>query len=82
GELLELFPQFNPGEVKFHYLTIEKNATLVCKPGIEAARPLPGRLWKNLYLAGDWTRTGLPPTMESAVLSGRMAAEAVARDVN
>jgi zeta-carotene desaturase len=82
GELPELFPQFNPGEVKFHYIIIEKNATLVCKPGIEAARPLPGRLWKNLYLAGDWTRTGLPPTMESAVLSGRMAAEAVARDVN
>jgi zeta-carotene desaturase len=36
--------------------------------------------WTGIYLAGDWTATGWPSTMESGVRSGYLAAEAVARD--
>jgi hydroxysqualene dehydroxylase len=38
-------------------------------------RPGAATQWHNLLLAGDWTDTGLPATIEGAVLSGRRAAE-------
>jgi len=47
-------------------------------PGAETARPAANAL-PGLWLAGDWTRTGLPSSMESAVRSGRLAAEEVLR---
>jgi 15-cis-phytoene desaturase len=52
------------------------------EPGFEARRPS-NRVGKvhGLYVAGDWTRTALPESMESAVRSGRLAAEAVLEDV-
>ena len=55
----------------------EKRATFV--PGISTIdkRPNSKTSIKNLFLAGDWTNTGLPSTIESAVKSGRMAAELV-----
>jgi zeta-carotene desaturase len=54
----------------------EKQATFSLAPG-EPARPSNRTMVPGLVLAGDWTDTGLPSTIESAVLSGRAAAEAI-----
>jgi len=60
----------------------EKRATFAATPAEEAKRPGARTRWKNLFLAGDWTGTGLPATIEGAVRSGRLAAElALARSV-
>jgi uncharacterized protein with NAD-binding domain and iron-sulfur cluster len=40
-------------------------------------RPGPATKWRNLHLAGDWTQTGLPATIEGAIRSGVSAAKAV-----
>jgi uncharacterized protein with NAD-binding domain and iron-sulfur cluster len=51
----------------------EKRATLFHTPKAEALRPHP-RHGDNLILAGDWTATGLPCTLEGALTSGTVAA--------
>jgi squalene-associated FAD-dependent desaturase len=53
----------------------EKRATFAATPAQDARRPAPVTRWRNLVLAGDWTDTGLPATIEGALLSGRRAAE-------
>jgi uncharacterized protein with NAD-binding domain and iron-sulfur cluster len=61
-------------------VVIEKRATFSPCPGVDRFRPgqapPPGGI-ANLYLAGDYTRTGWPATMEGAVRSGYLAADAV-----
>lgn len=52
----------------------EKRATFAATPANEALRPGPVTRWENLVLAGDWTATGLPATIESAIASGFAAA--------
>ncbi|NDD57620.1 MAG: Carotene 7,8-desaturase, partial [Verrucomicrobia bacterium] len=47
------------------------------QPGMPLARPGPVTSVENLFLAGDWTETGLPATIEGAVLSGFKAADAI-----
>ena len=60
----------------------EKRATFAATPAEESKRPGARTRWENLFLAGDWTATGLPATIEGAVRSGRLAAElALARKV-
>ena len=60
----------------------EKRATFAATPAQDAQRPGAKTRWDNLFLAGDWTATGLPATIEGAVRSGRRAAElALARNV-
>ncbi len=59
----------------------EKRATFEATPPVEAIRPVPGRFAEGLFVAGDWTGTGLPGTIEGAVLSGRLAAHALLADV-
>jgi hypothetical protein len=53
----------------------EKRATLAQTPAALKLRPGPRTRWTNLALAGDWTDTGYPATIESAVRSGAAAAE-------
>jgi hypothetical protein len=53
----------------------ERRATFAATPEQNAQRPGPRTAWKNLFLAGDWTDTGLPATIESAIRSGNRAAE-------
>ncbi len=53
----------------------ERRATYLATAEQEAKRPGPRTAWKNLVLAGDWTATGLPATIEGAIRSGRTAAK-------
>jgi squalene-associated FAD-dependent desaturase len=55
----------------------ELRATFGVPPGIDAARPSALSPWPNCYLAGDWTATGWPSTMESAARAGQNAAKAL-----
>jgi squalene-associated FAD-dependent desaturase len=56
----------------------ERRATFAALPQEDARRPAAETSWSNLVLAGDWTATGLPATIESAVRSGRRAADLIA----
>jgi len=55
----------------------EKRATFAATPGAAAQRPGAVTDIKGVYLAGDWTDTGLPSTIEGAVRSGEKAAHAI-----
>ena len=55
----------------------ERRATFEATPEQNALRPGPATAWKNLFLAGDWTDTGLPATIEGSVRSGNRAADLV-----
>jgi len=57
----------------------ERRATFAATPSQNARRPGVRTAWRNLALAGDWTDTGLPATIESAVRSGNRAADFVMR---
>jgi len=52
----------------------EKRATFAATPAQDARRPRAETQWRNLFLAGDWTQTGLPATIEGALQSGESAA--------
>ena len=56
----------------------EKRATFAATPEQDALRPPAQTQWRNLALAGDWTRTGLPATIEGAIRSGVTAAKVLA----
>ena len=53
----------------------EKRATFSLTPGVEVRRPQPVTAIRNLFLAGDWTATGYPATIEGAVASGERCAD-------
>ncbi|MEO8926757.1 MAG: hydroxysqualene dehydroxylase HpnE [Caulobacteraceae bacterium] len=55
----------------------ERRATFAATPDQNAKRPPATTAWRNLFLAGDWTQTGLPATIEGAVRSGMTAARLV-----
>jgi zeta-carotene desaturase len=79
SELREFFPA--AGEANLVKATVikEVNATYSPRPGIDAFRLHSATPWPRVFLAGDWTATGWPATMEGAVRSGYLAAEALAR---
>lgn len=74
-DLARCLPAFQKATIKRWKVVKEPFATLSPTPGSEALRPRPGRALPGLSWAGDWTRTGLPATIESAVVSGHAAAE-------
>ena len=53
----------------------ERRATFAATPAQDAKRPGAATKWRNLVLAGDWTDTGLPATIEGAIRSGNRAAD-------
>jgi hydroxysqualene dehydroxylase len=55
----------------------ERRATFAALPDQDARRPGPTTAWRNLVLAGDWTATGLPATIEGAIRSGNRAAQLI-----
>jgi squalene-associated FAD-dependent desaturase len=67
-----------PGDLPPWQIVRERRATFAATPEQDALRPGPQTHFTNLLLAGDWTNTGLPATIESAIRSGRRAADLVA----
>jgi hydroxysqualene dehydroxylase len=64
-----------PAELPPWQIVKEKRATFAATPEQAARRPVARTRWKNLTLAGDWTATGLPATIEGAIRSGETAAD-------
>lgn len=56
-------------------VVVDRNATFAALPDQETLRPGTRTRWNNLMLAGDWTATGLPATIEGAIRSGQKAAD-------
>ncbi len=63
-----------PADLPPWQIVKEKRATFAASPDQDAKRPGPKTGWSNLFLAGDWTQTGLPATIEGAIRSGERAA--------
>jgi len=76
-DLSKIFTNFNKSSIKHHRIITEKFATFKATISIEGLRPNPETILKNFYLAGDWTNTKLPATIESAALSGKLAANEI-----
>lgn len=76
-EVREFFPAAREASLVKSTVIKEVNATYSPRPGIDAHRPNPVTEWPRVFLAGDWTATGWPATMEGAVRSGYLAAEAL-----
>jgi squalene-associated FAD-dependent desaturase len=79
SELREFFPAARDANLLKSTVIKEVHATYSPRPGIEGDRPRPETVWPRVFLAGDWTATGWPATMEGAVRSGYLAAQSLAR---
>ena len=79
GDLRLYFPRVRDAKLLKSHVVKEQRATFSAAPETEHLRPMSETQYPNLFLAGDWTRTGWPATMEGAVRSGYLAAEAVSR---
>ena len=77
SDFQKIQPGWKPSDVLHIRVIKELSATAPGSPGAEAGRPSQKTAFKNIFLAGGWTRTGLPDTIESAVLSGELAAKEV-----
>lgn len=78
-EVHEFFPAARAVNLLKSTVIKEVHATFSPRPGIDAYRPQQVTPWPQVFLAGDWTATGWPATMEGAVRSGYLAAEALTR---
>lgn len=80
GDLRSLVPAARSAKLLRSVVVREKNATVSPTPEAERLRPPIETRARTFLVAGDWVATGLPPTIESAVLSGQRAAALVLRD--
>jgi squalene-associated FAD-dependent desaturase len=80
-ELTCIFPAARRAVLKRVRVVTEQAATFSAVPGVDAWRPVQRSPLQNFFVAGDWTATGWPATMEGAVRSGYLAAEAILRRV-
>ena len=78
-ELKEFFPGSREATLVKSTVIKEVHATYSPAPGVDQFRPRAATAWPRVFLAGDYTATGWPATMEGAVRSGYLAAEALAR---
>jgi squalene-associated FAD-dependent desaturase len=78
AELAKIY-DLDPAKIPPHKIFKEKYATFAATPEQNRRRPTAYTNWKNLALAGEWTATGLPSTIEGAVRSGLRAAQVVMR---
>ncbi|HMF92593.1 MAG TPA: hydroxysqualene dehydroxylase HpnE [Candidatus Angelobacter sp.] len=76
-ELAEFFPSAREAKIVKAAVVKEIYATYSILPGLDQYRPQAETAWPRLFLAGDWTASGWPATMEGAVRSGYIAAQAV-----
>jgi zeta-carotene desaturase len=77
AELATFFPEVKRARLVKSGILKEARATFSVVPGLDKLRPRAASPWPGIYLAGDWTSTGWPATMEGAARSGYLAAEAV-----
>ncbi len=77
SELRQLFPALVSAKLLRARVVTEHAATFSAAPGVDRWRPVQASPIENLFVAGDWTSTGWPATMEGAVRSGYLAAEAL-----
>ena len=68
-----------PGDLPPWQIVRERRATFAATPAENAKRPGAATTFGNLFLAGDWTDTGLPATIEGAIRSGNRAADLALR---
>lgn len=80
-ELTSFFPAVRSVRIVKAGVLKEARATFSVVPGLDRFRPAVDSFGDGLYLAGDWTQSGWPSTMEGGVRSGRLAAESVAAAV-
>jgi hydroxysqualene dehydroxylase len=73
-DLQRVLPEARNAKIVHSLVMKEKRATFSPLPGLEQVRPKTYTKFSNLFLAGDWTSTGYPATIEGAVLSGKNAA--------
>jgi zeta-carotene desaturase len=81
-ELEMFFPAVRQATLLKSGVLKEARATFSVTPGLDQFRPSQATQWPNLYLAGDWTATEWPSTMEGAVRSGHLAAGALTGNKN
>jgi len=81
-EVDALFPAARGAKFERALVVKQRDATFAARPGVAALRPKQRTPFVRLYLAGDWTDTGWPSTMESAVRSGALAAREVLVDAD
>jgi len=80
GDLRSVFPRARNARLVHATVVKEREATTSPAVGWESLRPGPRTAKRRLLLAGDWTATGLPATIESAAMSGHLAASAHLED--
>ena len=80
NELQLFFPEVKRAKLVKSGVLKEARATFSVVPGLDRFRPPQATEWPGMYLAGDWTATDWPSTMEGAVRSGRLAAGALIGD--
>jgi squalene-associated FAD-dependent desaturase len=80
-ELGEIWPIAREAKLLRSWVVTEHGATFGVRPGVDAHRPPQRTPVDGLFLAGDWTATGWPATMEGAVRSGYRAAEGILEDL-
>jgi squalene-associated FAD-dependent desaturase len=80
-ELAAFFPAVREAKLVKATVIKEIYATYAIVPGLDNYRPAATTQWPQIFLAGDWTATGWPATMEGAVRSGYLAAEALMKSL-
>jgi hydroxysqualene dehydroxylase len=81
NEIKKYFKDFNISLISHYKIIKEKRATFIPSEFILNNRPYSRTKIRNLFLAGDWTNTHLPATIEGAVKSGRLAADLILNEI-
>ncbi|APW63633.1 hydroxysqualene dehydroxylase HpnE [Paludisphaera borealis] len=82
ADLVEMWPAARDASLVRWWVVTEHGATFAVRPGVDAFRPPQRTPIDGLFLAGDWTDTGWPATMEGAVRSGYLAAQGILDDLD
>jgi squalene-associated FAD-dependent desaturase len=82
ADLASIWPSARAATLERWRVVTEHGATFAVRPGVDAIRPQQRTAIDGLFLAGDWTDTGWPATMEGAVRSGYRAAEGILADLD
>ncbi|WP_165070439.1 hydroxysqualene dehydroxylase HpnE [Paludisphaera rhizosphaerae] len=82
ADLAAMWPAAKAATLTHWRVVTEHGATFAARPGVDALRPSQRTPVDGLFLAGDWTDTGWPATMEGAVRSGYLASQGILEDLD